>query len=307
MAALVEFMDTLFGGVAAGARATKSKVSHAPSKLTETERSATMTTYCAGGIFMLIVLVGFTDFDLSIVQLLSSFCMLMAFVLLSIKVESQNSAAGVSSRMLEMWLLTLFTRLSSTLIKRGYLPEDKSGEIMYQFLDVSIFFMLMRLVYTLQRQHRQTYQEKDDLHSIFWTIPPCILLGMCFHANLNRSPLFDTIWTTAQFMETFCMVPQLYMIAKVGGKVETYTSQFVVLMFISRIFAWIFWYTGYPELATGYVEDDNGVVSYGDFNYQGYLIMIGTTAQVLISADFMYYYGKAVASGRAVMVPSTDV
>ena len=79
-----------------------------------------------------VMVVFFTDFDFSIVQCLSSFCMLGAFLLLTIKVTSQNSAAGVSSRSLEMWLLTLFTRMSSTLIKRGYLPEDRSGDLMYQ-------------------------------------------------------------------------------------------------------------------------------------------------------------------------------
>ena len=79
-----------------------------------------------------IIMAFFTDFDFSIVQMLSSFCMLWAFLLLTIKVEGQNSAVGVSSRMLEMWLLTLFIRLSSTLIKRGYLPEDKSGDYLYQ-------------------------------------------------------------------------------------------------------------------------------------------------------------------------------
>ena len=69
--------------------------------------------------------------------MLSSFCMLFAFLLLTIKVTSQNSAAGVSSRSLEMWLLTLFTRMSSTLIKRGYLPEDRTGDYLYQVPDDS--------------------------------------------------------------------------------------------------------------------------------------------------------------------------
>jgi len=303
MAAIVEVMDTLFGGVAAGARMTKSKAVNAPRHLASDERTAVMSTYAGMAIFVVIVMIGFTDFKFCICQMLSSLCMLAAFVLLSIKVECQNSAVGVSSKMLEMSLLTLFTRLSSTLIKRGYLPEDKSGEIMYQLCDVSIFFVVMRLVYTMQRQHRQTYQEKDDLQTIFWTIPPCVMLAMCFHANLNRSPLFDTIWTSAQMMETFCMVPQLYMISKVGGKVETYTAHFVTLMFLSRLCAWYFWFVSYPELANGYLEGESA----GDFNFPGYLIIMASTVQVLISADFMYYYVKAFMDGRSMVVPSQDV
>jgi len=303
MAAVVELMDTVFGGVSAGVHATKSRAVTAPKRLVSDEKSAEMTTFGGMALFCVIVMVGFTDFKFCVIQMLASLFQLVAFVLLTIKVEHQNSAKGVSSKMLEMSLLMLFTRLSSTMIKRGYLPEDKSGEVMYQLCDVATFFVVMRLVYTLQRQHRQTYQEKDDLHSIFYTVPPCVMLAVCFHANLNRSPLFDTIWFTAQFMETFIMVPQLYMISKVGGKVETYTSHFVVLMFISRLFAWYFWYVSYPELAPGYVED----VSVGDFNYPGYLVIICSTLQVGISGDFMYYFVQAIISGRSVVVPSQDV
>merc|ERR1719231_425239 len=239
-------------------------------KLVETEKSAKLSAYAGMALSTCVIMAFFTDFDFSMVQMLSSFCMLWAFLLLTIKIEGQNSAKGVSSRMLEMWLLTLFVRLSSTLIKRGYLPEDKSGDYLYQFFDVCIFFTVLRLVYSFQRQHRQTYQETDDLHGIFWSVPPVIMLAMVFHPNLNRSFVFDTIWTTAQFMETFCMLPQLYMITKQAGKVETYTSQFVVLMFVSRVFAWLFWYSGYKELAPGYVEGVNP----GDFNWAGYMIII---------------------------------
>jgi len=303
MAAVIELLDSLFGAVAAGTGAVTSSAANAPKKLVETEKSATMSTYGLMGFSALVVLTFFTDFDFSIVQCLASFCMLWAFLLLTIKVTSQNSAAGVSSRSLEMWLLTLFTRMSSTLIKRGYLPEDKSGDYMYQFFDVCTFFAILNLVYVMHRQYKNTYQEADDLHGIYWVVPPCLMLGICFHAHLNRSFCFDTIWMTAQVMETFCMVPQLFMISKQAGKVETYTAHFVVLMFISRIFAWLFWYTGYHELAEGYVEN----VSAGKFNYPGYLVMITITAQVLVSADFMYYYAKAVVSGNAMTMPATQV
>jgi len=303
MAAVIELLDSLFGAVAAGTGAVTSSAANAPKKLVETEKSATMSTYGLMGFSALVVLTFFTDFDFSIVQCLASFCMLWAFLLLTIKVTSQNSAAGVSSRSLEMWLLTLFTRMSSTLIKRGYLPEDKSGDYMYQFFDVCTFFAILNLVYMIHRQYKNTYQEADDLHGIYWVVPPCLLLGIIFHPHLNRSFVFDTIWTTAQVMETFCMVPQLFMITKQAGKVETYTAQFVVLMFISRIFAWLFWYTGYHELADGYVEN----VSAGKFNWGGYMVMLASTAQVLISADFMYYYVKALMSGRAMSMPVTQV
>lgn len=38
----------------------------------------------------------------------------------------------MSSKMLEMYLIQLIFRLSSTLIKGGYLPIDRSGDHIYQ-------------------------------------------------------------------------------------------------------------------------------------------------------------------------------
>jgi len=303
MAVVVSAIDSVVGAVSAGTSVVATSAKKGPEKMWESERNATLGAYVGMGLSTAVVIGFFTDFDFSVVQMLSSFCMLWAFLLLTVKVQCQNSAAGVSCRMLEMKLATLFVRLCSTMIKKGYLPEDKSGDYLYQLLDVAIFFVVLRLVYRMQRQYRQTYQESDDLHGIFYTVPPSIMLAMMFHPHLNRSFLFDTIWTSAQLMETFCMIPQLYMITKQGGKVETYTCQFVVLMFASRCFAWAFWYSGYPELADGYVEG----VSAGAFNYGGYLIMLGSTTQVLVSADFIYYYLRAVCSGRAMTMPAASV
>ena len=56
-----------------------------------------------------------------------------------------------------------------------------------EFFDVCVFFVLLRLVYSFQRQHRQTYQEDDDLHGIWWVVPPTVMLAVIFHPNLNRS------------------------------------------------------------------------------------------------------------------------
>ena len=46
----------------------------------------------------------------------------------------------------------------------------------------------------------------------------------------RRSFVFDSIWMTAHTLETFALLPQLYMISKGSGKVETYTAHFVALM-----------------------------------------------------------------------------
>ena len=39
------------------------------------------------------------------------------------------------------------------------------------------------------------------------------------HADLNRSELFDTIWAVSTNIDTLAMLPQLWMMSKVGGQV----------------------------------------------------------------------------------------
>jgi len=240
----------------------------------------------------------FTEFDFSAVQTISAGCMLLGFLLLTIKVNSQGTAAGVSSRMLEMHLYTLIIRLFSTTIKKGYLPIDATGNFIFQMFDVTSVMVLLRLIYVIHRDCKTTYEEEKDLHPISNAIPFSVMLAMLFHANLNRSFMFDTIWMTAHILETFALLPQLYMIAKSSGKVEKFLSHFVALMFLSRAFSWVFWFYGYPELADGYIEH----VSAGTSNWGGYTIIVCSTIQLALSADFMYHYVKAAIAGRAVII-----
>jgi uncharacterized protein with PQ loop repeat len=284
MASLVSFMDTALN--------TEQR------KVGADERKATAMAYGGMALVTLLIICLFTEFDFSAVQTVSAGLMLLAFLVLAIKIHASGSAEGVSSKTLEMYLVTLLIRLMSTTLKRGYLPIDSTGNFIYQTFDVSTVVVLMRLIYSMQREFRATYQVEDDLHSIFGTLPISALIAMFFHANLNRSFFFDTIWMTAHILEAFALLPQLYMISRKPGKVETCTAHFVALMVLSRVFAWLFWFYGYPELADGYIEN----VFAGHSNWGGYTIIAASTLQLALSADFMYYYLKATLAGRPVVI-----
>merc|ERR1719453_773847 len=122
------------------------------------------------------MLVRFTDFDISIVQALSSMCTFASFVLMTIKVAAQDSAAGISVRSLEMFAVAIFTRLCSTLFMVGYLPDDLSGHQVFQFFDVSSLLAVIRLLYVIHHNHRDSYDEEKDLQGILWAVPASFLL-----------------------------------------------------------------------------------------------------------------------------------
>lgn len=263
-----------------------------------TRRHSALQTMAYGTFFVFFVLLMHkgTDGDFSLTLTMSAAVQCLGFALLSLKVQHQQSVAGLSSRTLEMYVLFFIVRLSSTLIKNGYLPQDRSGDFIYQTSDIGSLLMVLRLLYVLHRKHKDTYQAEQDSLPIFKAIPACVLLGVFVHGDLNASPVFDTIWYISLWLDTVVMLPQLFLLTKLGGQVECMTSHFVAAMVVSRSLSFSFWYYGYTEIA----PLDGGA------NLPGYAIILAHTLQLLLSADFMYYYFKGMASG-GVVLPTLDV
>jgi len=230
----------------------------------------------------MVVWTHFSDQDFSYVCFASGGTQTLAFFLLMHKVRVTRSAAGISSKTLQIYVLVFLFRLSSTMVKNGYLPVDRSGDWAYQASDIASLLLVFQLMFFIHKRHADTYQAELDSMPIWKIAPGFMLLGCFVHGELNHSPFFDKSWTIGMWMDTIAMLPQLWMLVARGGEVEALTSNFVALIFLSKCFAWCFWYTGYPELAP----------KQGGFNVVGYMIMLAQTMQLLFSADFMYYYFK---------------
>merc|ERR1719316_2034667 len=221
--------------------AAKSGATKVPTLAPSTEKGQNQLTYVYMTLAVIVMIARFTDFDISIVQALASMFTFMSFVLTTIKVAAQDSAHGISVRSLEMFAVALFTRLCSTLFIVGYLPDDLSGRQVFQFFDISSLAAVIRLLYVIHHKHQDTYDKEHDLHGIGWTIPASFLLAFFVHPTLNRSLVFDTIYTAATVLDTWCMLPQLYMMMNQGGQVCDLLTKFVVLQFMSRVCIVIFW------------------------------------------------------------------
>merc|ERR1719436_1277399 len=90
----------------------------------------------------------------------------LGLVLLSIQVAVTRSAAGVSARALVLDGIALSLRLSSTLFFEGYLPNDKSGDHVYQCADLVSLLLIVFLLRSVLVTYRGTYQMTDDDISI---------------------------------------------------------------------------------------------------------------------------------------------
>merc|ERR1719161_1558071 len=154
----------------------------------------------------------------------------------------------------------------------------------------------MRCVFVTRRDRDQ--ENHDSLPvPIQFLVMGCFILAVLVHPNLDRRPMFDTLWTTGCYLETFAMLPQLWMLSKIGGEVDALTSHFVVLSTLSRVFSLIFWYRGFAELAPR-----NGGV-----NFPGCGVMGAHVAQLLLSCDFVFLYLKNFGHSKMVLPNSYDV
>jgi len=245
-----------------------------------------------------VVLRKFSDKDFSAVLTLGAGVQCLGFMLLLLKVQYQKSVAGISAKTLMIYLAVFLFRLSSTCVKSGYLPIDRSGDWVYQAADMASVAIIMQLLVCIFKTHKSTYQAEQDSLAIHRAIPPCVLMGIFFHGNLNHSPFFDIMWTISMNLDTIAMVPQLWMLSRIGGEVEGQTSHYVASIAISRALSFAFWFYGYNELAP----------LDGSYNFAGFLIMFCHAMQLLMSADFLYHYGSARVSGRRMTLgPALDV
>lgn len=246
--------------------------------------------------FLFITCVGvvmriFSDGGYSTVVTLGAAVQFFGFQMLLLKVKHQKSVAGISAKSLETYAFMLCTRLVSTICRQGYLPVDRSGDFVYQFADLLSLITVLAILKCVKTTHSATYQFELDTMHIARLYPICVIMAVFIHGDLNNSFIFDVIWTISMNLDTVAMLPQLWMLSKIG-EVEGMTSHFVASLMVSRACTFSFWFYGFHELRRG-----------DRFNIAGWQLIGAHGLQLLLSADFMYYYIVAWQRGKKMVLP----
>lgn len=232
----------------------------------------------------------------SFVYFIGSCVQCLGFLALCFNMKAKKSAAGISSQSLVMFAMSLSCRVFTTSIYDGYLPVDKSGDKWCQIVDAITLSSVIYALYLVHKPYVHTYQAEVDDLSIGPIIIPCVFSACFIRADLNKDPLFDVIWSLSMNFEIFQMLPQLYMMAKVGGVVETTTAHYVVNIFIACLCRFAFWLWAIPGCKE--LTGESGKYSLFDMNMGAYYLISAFVIETLIHLDFMYYYVRAVWQGR---------
>jgi len=255
-----------------------------------------------GGIYMMCAFVAcliwktYSSKQFSSILTFASLVQLGGLLLLTIKVRATKSVAGISSKTLEMYLIFFMCRLGNTLNKKGYIPSDKTGKGVYQTLDIISVFVILQLLYCIHKTHKVTYQKDHDTMMMLPLLPPCLLLAFFIRLELSRDAFYDSLWAASTYIDTIAMLPQLWMLSKVGGHVEGMTSNFIAAMTVRTAMSMTFWVRAYSD-----------AIKYGSSEVAITTVICTFVVQLLLAADFMYYYGKARFAGKKLVLPENPL
>merc|ERR1719253_2501203 len=178
----------------------------------------------------------------SVVMTFSVMFQCLAVMLLGLQSLSSNSASGISAQALMLEALSLCARLSSTVWLDGYLPVDKTGDFLFQAVDVCSLVIVILLLHRVLVVQNDTYQASDDSLPVAPIVLGSLVLAMVFHGNMNGKPLFDTLWMAGLFMGVAQVLPQLWLIAR-QGCVDALTSHYIAALAISRLLSGPFFWS----------------------------------------------------------------
>jgi len=238
-----------------------------------------------------------TQKDFSALITASAIVQFVGFFVLCVKVHAKKSVTGLSSKCFTMHILALCVRLTSTCIKKGYIPVDRSGHYLYQCMDICSVVLACHLVYCCHKTYRHSYQDELDTFACSPWVIMSVILAYFVHGDFNRDPFFDIVWYTSLYIETGSLAPQLYMMSKIGGKVQGITCDFVASVVAAKVMNVVFWIWAYDEL----IDPATGS------NFTGKVIIACYLLQLFFSADFTFYYFKWWVEGAdAIILPSAS-
>jgi len=235
---------------------------------------------------------------ITFVYFLSSCCQLLGLSILSLKVHSTRSVAGLSSQSIILLATSLFFRLLATTFADGYLPADKSADYMVQCIDGLSFCCALYLLYAMHKSYVHTYQDEHDVMPIGSILLACGIAALFVHPGLNDD-MFDVLWAFSLNVEVFQILPQLSLLAKVGGLVESTTTHYVVNTFLACLCRFGFWLWAIPGCKN--LSSQSGGYSW-DMEWGGIYILGAYLIEALFHADFAYFYVKAWSAGSSSVV-----
>jgi len=255
----------------------------------ESEKYELVIVYAAFASIAVLVFHWIGEGEFSAVLTLSAVFQWLAFCLLGVHAFSTGSVHGISGKSLQLEAVALTCRLSATLWVEGYVPTDATGDYMYQCIDVLSLILVLGLLHRVLNIQEKTYEVDADTLSVIPFICGSLFLACLLHGHIMSHKIFDILWMCGLFVSAIAVVPQLWLMTHRGGSTPALASHFIAVMAISRILSGSYMWHAYPE-----IDCEPWI---GEFHHAGYAILAAHALNLLILADFIFFYVKNLATG----------
>jgi hypothetical protein len=247
-----------------------------------------LSVYAVFAIAALLVYHLIAEGEFSSVLTLSAIFQCLAFSFLGIQALASRNVHGISAKSLTLDAIALACRLSSTTWLEGYLPNDTTGDYLYQCFDALSLIMVLWLLHRVLTVQRRTYDAEDDVLPAAPFAIVCFVLALLLHGDLDDRPLFDALWLCGLFVSAISVLPQLWMMTHSLTQVPALTSHFVAVMAFSRVLSGTYMWHAHSEITCEpWIKD---------FNHTGYAILAAHAVHLVLLADFAYFYIKTLAT-----------
>lgn len=243
--------------------------------------------YIIAGCIALGVYQSVAEREYSSILTLSAIFQCLGAMFLCFQVVSSGTARGISASSLQLDALSVAFRLSSTTWLNGYLPVDRSGDMVYQSFDALSLGAFAFLLYRVLVVHRGTYQASEDSCMIRPLVLVSLVLAGILHGDMDANPLFDTFWMTGLFLGVLAVLPHFWLIAQSGGQTDAMTSHYIATMAVSRVLSGMFmWEARFDITCKPWIPG---------FQHAIYTILGAHVVHLLLLADFAYHYATGLA------------
>eukprot|EP00752_Nemacystus_decipiens_P008722 g7783.t1 len=225
---------------------------------------------------------------MNIFRLFGDMSHLASILVLLLKLRASKSAAGISLKTQEIFLVVFLARYSD-LFFRFISWYNSIMKVMYIALTSLIVYMIRE-----QTPFKATYDKSQDsfLHWQF-AVAPCAVFGLVVHAwdNFPGKEFFrpsNYLWIFSEVLEPLAILPQL-MVLQRYREVENLTGHYVFLLGTYRalyIFNWV--YRAYTE----------------EYYQHHILLYFAALVQTLLYVDFFYYYIISKYYGGRMSLPA---
>ena len=188
---------------------------------------------------------------------------------------STGSYQGISANSLQLQAVALACRLSSTTWLQGYLPNDKTGDFLYQSFDVLSLAMVLWLLPRVLEGQRGAH---DDALPVTPFAVGSLVLAWLLHADLDVKLIFDILWMCGLFVGALAMLPQLWLMARSSANIPAVMNHFAAVAAFSCILSGSYFWHAHAEIT--------GDPSYTGSPLAGYAMLAAQAVQLTILGGF---------------------